>query len=193
MHGGDVVAASAGPGRGATFTVRLPLRRVEERDRSMVAGALVEGAPRGRPLAGLRALVISSDPDAAGSIAENLVSCGASATVASPAEAASAPTWRSDVVVVVVPHAPHGDRLLAEMTILTRRMNGNLPVLAIAPSSTTARRWLSLPTGIGMCTRGDAEPSRLPSCLALLARIGGWAPSQRDEAPYSTRPSAGLA
>jgi signal transduction histidine kinase len=59
LHGGTVKAASAGEGRGATFTVTLPVRAV-----SMVETqpALVS-AVAGRPLAGLRVLVCEDDPD----------------------------------------------------------------------------------------------------------------------------------
>jgi CheY-like chemotaxis protein/anti-sigma regulatory factor (Ser/Thr protein kinase) len=59
LHGGTVKAASAGEGRGATFTVTLPVRAV-----SMVeTQPVLVSAVAGRPLAGLRVLVCEDDPD----------------------------------------------------------------------------------------------------------------------------------
>jgi PAS domain S-box-containing protein len=76
-HGGIVTAASEGIGKGATFTVRLPLRR-------SVAASLDQ---RGReaPLSAtqlpdVRALVVDDDRDAADLLVYALVQCGAQVT-----------------------------------------------------------------------------------------------------------------
>jgi PAS domain S-box-containing protein len=59
MHGGEIVAASEGPGRGATFTIRLPLtvQRVETPPPAINAGKL------------RRVLIIDDNRDAADSMA----------------------------------------------------------------------------------------------------------------------------
>jgi PAS domain S-box-containing protein len=65
MHGGSVRASSAGKGRGATFTVELPLAAanlsLDEAERAPPATALA-GAPRS--LAGRTVLVVEDEPDA---------------------------------------------------------------------------------------------------------------------------------
>jgi two-component system CheB/CheR fusion protein len=69
LHGGDIFAASAGPGLGAEFTLRLPLEpdpgaRALARDRS--------AAMTPDPLASRRILVVEDNPDAAASLRDFL-------------------------------------------------------------------------------------------------------------------------
>jgi len=70
-HGGTVDAASEGVGRGATFTVTLPVR-MQALPAAAAAGALRAGA-----LAGLRILVVDDDPDGRWLVAEALSDAGA--------------------------------------------------------------------------------------------------------------------
>jgi CheY-like chemotaxis protein len=66
MHGGVVSAASRGPGRGATFTIRLPLAGYSELDTSTIDEAL--------PVPGrsLKVLVVDDNVDAAQTLGELL-------------------------------------------------------------------------------------------------------------------------
>jgi signal transduction histidine kinase/ActR/RegA family two-component response regulator len=83
MHGGTVAASSSGFGRGATFTVRLPLARGP-----MLAEGGVVPAPSYQQLAGARVLVVDDDGDAREIAAIALGAAGAEVVVAaSPEEA----------------------------------------------------------------------------------------------------------
>ncbi|MEG3894643.1 PAS domain-containing protein [Microcoleus sp. SVA1_B6] len=78
LHGGTVFAESAGEGKGATFTVRLPLlnddsRRQEEEERH----SAVSPALSSLPLAGLRILVVDDEPDSRDFVAFVLEEAGA--------------------------------------------------------------------------------------------------------------------
>ncbi len=67
LHGGSVTAASAGPGRGSTFTISLP------------AAPVVEAAPAAAPAparAGTRVLIVDDNRDAAELLAEALTFSG---------------------------------------------------------------------------------------------------------------------
>ncbi|WP_020652319.1 hybrid sensor histidine kinase/response regulator [Massilia niastensis] len=57
MHGGSVTAASAGPGRGSTFTVRLPLSRARVPDGPVQDERVATKSAR-------RVLVVEDNPDA---------------------------------------------------------------------------------------------------------------------------------
>src|SRR5262249_17572591 len=71
LHGGTVTAVSEGEGRGATFTIRLPLAILREPKRSdqrrqALAPAVEGGLAIGRDatLKGVHVLVVDDEPDA---------------------------------------------------------------------------------------------------------------------------------
>lgn len=177
MHGGDLTAESPGAGLGSVFTVRFPLRRQTEESATAIATRSTGAAatPEQR-LPGFHALIVCSDRSAGEAMAQILTLAGARATVVAwPTEAPEQTVeWQADALVVVVPSAPHGARLLAAIAAVESQSNGTLPILAITPSTAAARRWLGLPATVQLCTKGDVAPSLLPSRLALLARISGW-------------------
>ena len=81
LHGGSVHAYSAGEGRGATFTVELPL--VQRGADPVAAGAAaggVAGAGQEKPLAGLRLLLVEDDPVVREGLARVLETSGAQVT-----------------------------------------------------------------------------------------------------------------
>jgi PAS domain S-box-containing protein len=94
LHGGRVDAGSAGAGRGAEFTVRLPLE---------AEPAALAGPPAGLPPAGqrLRVVVVEDNKDAADSLRLLLEMLGYEARVAytGPEGLAAAVTWGPDAVL----------------------------------------------------------------------------------------------
>ena len=94
VQGGEITAESEGPGRGATFTVRLPLDR-----RRAARLALVSPAPV--PREGLRVLIVEDNPDAASTLQEALELEGHQVKVAraGPEGVVAARASRPDVVV----------------------------------------------------------------------------------------------
>ena len=94
MHGGEVAAASAGPGRGAEFTVRLPVEREP--------AALTEPTVQPRPGGGLlRVVVIEDNRDAADSLRMLLELFGNDVRVAytGPEGVRAVTQWRPDAVI----------------------------------------------------------------------------------------------
>jgi PAS domain S-box-containing protein len=94
-HGGEVQAASGGPGQGAAFTVRLPLMRERQ--------ALAESpaAPRTTAADPLRVLVVEDNRDAADSLRMLLQMLGHQVSVAysGPEGVVRAHDWRPDIVL----------------------------------------------------------------------------------------------
>jgi signal transduction histidine kinase len=111
LHGGCVTVASAGVGKGATFTVRIP------RESALQA---VDG-PSQLMLGGVRIVLASSDAGDRAALKEVLESSGAAVTLADEPPPAGAPTT-ADVVVVSAPArgelsirsaaSPFGDMML---------------------------------------------------------------------------------
>jgi signal transduction histidine kinase len=98
LHGGTVSAASAGPGLGSEFTIRLPLAPAEPPSRPASA-ADVPARPAARPL---RVLVCDDNEDAAESLATLLELQGHEVCVChdGPAALSAAPVFAPDAVVL---------------------------------------------------------------------------------------------
>jgi PAS domain S-box-containing protein len=94
LHGGEVHAASDGPGRGAAFVVRLPMQPEP---------AAITGMPEAPTQAGtrLRILVVEDNRDSADSLRLLLKLYGYDVTVAytGPTGVETAKAWRPDVVL----------------------------------------------------------------------------------------------
>jgi CheY-like chemotaxis protein len=89
MHGGSVTAESEGEGRGARFTVRLPLEGADEANRGGTRRDATE--PRSlepEPLRGVRVLVVEDDEDSRRLLLRTLTRAGAEVSAVSSVRAA---------------------------------------------------------------------------------------------------------
>jgi PAS domain S-box-containing protein len=99
QHGGSIRAASAGPGRGATFTVDLPLAASPAPEPPQLPHAFPRAAPQ--TLAGACVLVVEDDPDSRALLCEMLALEGAAAHAAANADEAMA-LFRAQPAIDVV-------------------------------------------------------------------------------------------
>lgn len=76
MHGGSVSASSAGPGKGATFTIRLPLHAAVHPDEIARRDAALRAATLPR-LDGVRVMIVEDEVDNRKVLATALRHCGA--------------------------------------------------------------------------------------------------------------------
>jgi PAS domain S-box-containing protein len=169
MHGGTVVAESAGPDAGSTFTVRLPLAGREARDE---AGA-PDPKPAGSPL---RVLVVDDNRDGADSMAEMLRLLGHEAHTAhdGPEGVEAAERLRPDLVLMDV-GMPRLNGLDATRLIRRQPWGGGVRVVAL--------------TGWGQ--EGDRERSRDAGCDAHLVKPVGLSELEKLLADLARRPPRG--
>ena len=132
MHGGSVRAESEGPGRGATFTIRLP--QASKRLALAEPGLATADAPI--DLTGVRVLAVDDEPDARELIDAMLRDSGADVrTAASVDEAlAIAASWRPDVVLSDL-EMPRADGY-ALLRALRASGLGDVPAVALSAYAT---------------------------------------------------------
>ena len=102
LHGGTITAGSAGLGKGATFTILIPLPRLgESRLADVDLDAAVEPAELGEGLDGVRVLLVEDEPATCAAVRAVLENAGAAVTAVASAGAAleAFPKAEPDVIV----------------------------------------------------------------------------------------------
>jgi PAS domain S-box-containing protein len=171
LHGGTVAAESAGPGRGATFTVRLPV--AAELDGAAVGPGLVLAPPREssvlRPLEGVRVLVVEDQAEARDLIVLVLQQAGAEVTGASStAEALRAFVAEGFDAIVSDIGLPDGDgyKLLQRI----RQRGTTVPAIALTAYARVEDRERALGAGFQLHMAKPIEPWRLVAAVGTLCR-----------------------
>ena len=170
MHGGTVSAASAGPGRGATFVVTLPALESAAEGRPAAAGPRrAEAAP---DLSGVRVAVVDDEADTREIIAEILKGARATVFLYDGMEAALAGLADAAADVLVSDIAmPGGDgyALLAEVR---RREGGSgrrVPAIAMTALARSEDRVRALTEGFDRHLAKPVEPEHLLGVVAEVA------------------------
>lgn len=177
MHGGSVHAASAGPGQGATFTVRLPL---------MIVRPQTTEQPRVHPrterlapltdlgdLTGVRVVAIDDDHDALTLLRVVLETAGADvSTVSSPFEALECIQRVRPHVVVVDLGMPDMDGFQVISSIRSSQDPevARVPAAALTAFARSEDRTRALRSGFEMHLAKPVDPGELVASIATLAR-----------------------
>ncbi|MCY1046687.1 PAS domain S-box protein [Corallococcus sp. bb12-1] len=177
MHGGTVAVASEGEGRGATFTVRLPLSVVQRRDASMPPSPRAPVAPGpelGRPaeLTGVRVLVVDDEEDARELLRTLLEDSGAHVLTAGSAEEGLQvlQAERPDVLVsdIGMP-GTDGYGFIERVRALPADRGGRTPAVAITAYARSEDRSRVLRAGFQSHVPKPVEPVELLAVLESLA------------------------
>jgi PAS domain S-box-containing protein len=171
MHGGTVDATSDGEGRGATFTVKLPLRatRISKPESPRGQGSRPKSEFAPRRLCGVKVLVVDDSPDAREMIKRFLDSCEAVPALAESAEVALqlVTTFVPDVIVSDI--GMPGQDGYAFMRKLRHR-GIKTPAIALTAFARAEDRVRSIQAGFQTHLPKPFEPGEL---LALVASLSG--------------------
>ena len=171
LHGGTVAVESGGEGRGAVFTVRLPLspalRPVASPAKS--PGAEPPAAPR---LSGLRILLVDDEPDAREVVSSALEELGAEVTSVPSAAEALAALSRSGADVLVADIGMPGEdgySLIRKIRELDGDLRG-LPAIALTAYAGEADRRRALEAGFQVHLAKPIEPRLLAETVSTVSK-----------------------
>jgi PAS domain S-box-containing protein len=178
LHGGTVRAASEGQGKGATFTVMLPISPVYQLDSS--GGRVHPGARDLLPpdnstdrLDGLRILVVDDEADTRELLRQGLEFCGAKVKVAGSAAEAV------DVLMTSVPDilisdigmpGRDGYELIRQVRGLPVDRGGKVAAIALTAYTRVEDRLQALRAGYDMHVPKPVELAELVAVAATVAR-----------------------
>jgi len=142
-HGGTINAESGGRGKGATFTVTLPIRavRIKPAEARTTSEEPEETAEHPRPLRGVEILLVDDDSEGRELVRTALRHGGASVTSVASAEAALEELLvRKPTLIITDIAMPGMDGYALARTVRQRVATAALPVIALSafPAATVA-------------------------------------------------------
>ncbi|MEG3978594.1 response regulator, partial [Microcoleus sp. herbarium8] len=172
LHGGTVTSDSAGEGKGATFTVRIPLMPVQP----PTIPAASAPPEKSFNLSGIRVLAVDDDADARDLVVFLLEDCGASVTAVSNATDALAALIVSlpDLLLsdIGMPDTD-GYMLLRQVRALPAEQGGLVPAIALTAYAGEIDYRQALAAGFQRHLSKPLDPDKLlQTMLDLLDRSG---------------------
>jgi CheY-like chemotaxis protein/anti-sigma regulatory factor (Ser/Thr protein kinase) len=189
QHGGTVRAESAGEGRGASFTIELPLAKQPAASRSARAAMILPSPSTPemtvRDLSGVDALVVDDDRDARELIKRILTDCGASVHIAASAREAFTRFREATPNLLIsdlgMPDVD-GFELLDWVRHLELDQGSQVPAIALTAFARSEDRLRALEAGFSAHISKPVEPSELIATVAAV--VGPSAPlAHRVAAP----------
>jgi signal transduction histidine kinase/ActR/RegA family two-component response regulator len=175
LHGGSVQAESEGEGRGAVFTVRLPLavlhRPVLDPGRDPRTRESGWAAGEGSDLRGVRVLLVEDETDTRQVVTAILEEAGASVTpVASVRDALGAVAHATPDVIVADIGMPDEDgyALMERLRTMERDAGHRVPALALTAYARDEDRARAMAAGYQLHMAKPVEPARLTDAVARL-------------------------
>jgi PAS domain S-box-containing protein len=179
LHGGSVTCESAGPDRGATFTLRLPVRTEESAPIAVApevrqAGAMRPSSDEMVDLTGIKVLLVDDEPDARELLTEVLQQCGAIVVATHSADEAIRliPRERPSVLLsdIGLP-GEDGYKLISRVRALPPEDGGRLPAAAITAYARSDDATRALAAGYQRHAPKPIQPTTLAALVAGLANM----------------------
>jgi PAS domain S-box-containing protein len=178
LHGGRIVASSEGEGRGATFTVTLPVSAIAPSEnvvQQRVRTFRVDGAfERPAQIRGLRLLVVDDDDDGRALITTILEQCGCRVRTASNVEEALR-KFEEEVPDVLLSDigmpGQDGYDLIRKVRGRPRDAGGDVPAAALTAYARADDRRKMLNAGYSIHLPKPVEPAELVAVVTTLSRF----------------------
>ena len=169
-HGGEIRAANRERGRGAVFSVRLPMHAGDQRERPFVPAAAATEAESPQ-LDGVRVLVLDRDQDARELLSVILQRRGASVRLAGSVDEAleMLESWRPDVLLSdAMSPDRDGYSLVGKVHSLESDRGGRIPALALTTLARTDARMRRMLSEVKRDLPKPIEPAVLTAEIARL-------------------------
>ncbi|HTB72447.1 MAG TPA: response regulator [Polyangiaceae bacterium] len=169
LHGGSVAADSAGPGKGAVFTVRLPLVSAESCAPSSATRSV---QPSNLQCENLKVVVVDDEADARELVAKVLTECGATVRMAGGVDEALAFVAAETPHVIVTDLGMPGENgfaLLLRLRALAPAPAGLTPVIALTAYARPENRQAALTAGFDHFL---TKPFEFEELIAAVSRLG---------------------
>jgi PAS domain S-box-containing protein len=175
LHGGTVHAESEGEGRGATFTVTLPLVVPPDlREEALASAESMGPTTEGVSFDGIRVLVVEDEADSAHFVKQLLESHGAAVVIAASADEAlqAFSATRPDILISDI-GLPGTDGY--QMLELVRRKEaadgGSIPAIALTAFARSEDRRRALLAGYQAHLPKPTEPAELIATVASFTEL----------------------
>jgi CheY-like chemotaxis protein len=176
LHGGAVSAESEGVGKGATFSVTLPLLTERKEPTHLTPGQDLVG-PNVWSLDGLRVLVVDDEPEARLIIGTLIKRAGAEVKTCNSAGQGLATLleWLPDVILsdIAMPEED-GYSFISKVRLLPVEQGGETPAAALTAYAREEDRMQALAAGYQMHISKPIDASHLISMVATLAGRCSW-------------------
>ena len=167
MHGGSIVADSAGENTGATFTITLPLA-LPPPDEDDDAAVL---PPPNADLHGTNVLVVDDDDDTRIVVCAALRNCGADVRGASSvAQACRLIDQKAPDILVADIAMPHEDGFALIEYVRAREWTRDIPAIAMTAFGLPGDQERILAAGFNLYARKPIEPLQLANLVAQLRK-----------------------
>ena len=174
LHGGTVQAFSEGEGKGATFTVKLPISPVKARNSQLQPQRVSnEGLSNNLwALDGLRVLVVDDDADTCDLISTVLAQYGVEVTAVQSAHCALKALEQSKPDVLLSDIGMPGEdgyQLIRKVRQLEAERGGQIPAIALTAFAREEDRLKAMQAGFQRHVSKPVEPAKLATVVANLA------------------------
>jgi CheY-like chemotaxis protein len=171
MHGGTAKAESAGPGKGARFTVKLPLAGTLDSKPRGPIGDRMPGNYASQAGLGMRVLVVEDDLETRDILSAILERGGFSYRLATRASEALTvlDDWQPDVIVsdIGMPDMD-GYEFVRQLRSRSAAQGGHIPALALSAFARNEDRDLALRSGYQAHVAKPVDPADLVKAITTL-------------------------